>query len=68
MARAAPTPLDAGLVQIRKGEAQPHAAPEGRGARPAAETRIGIAGSDCPSQSMSSCVSSRLSVARASKP
>ncbi len=42
MARAAPTPLDAGIVQIRKGEAQPHAAPEGRGARPPAETRIGI--------------------------
>ena len=42
MARAAPMPLDAGIVQIRKGEAQPHAAPEGRAPKQPAENRIGI--------------------------
>ncbi len=44
MPRAAPTPLDAGIVKVRKGEAQPHAAPEPRTLTPVApaENRIGI--------------------------
>jgi hypothetical protein len=44
MPRIVPAPLDAAIVKVRKGEAQPHAAPEGRRTQPAAvtENRIGI--------------------------
>jgi hypothetical protein len=44
MPRVAPTPLDAGIVKVRKGEAQPHAAPEPRRLASVAppENRIGI--------------------------
>ena len=44
MPRTAPAPLEAGIVKVRKGEAQPHAAPEGRrlAAVGPAEHRIGI--------------------------
>ena len=38
---AAATPLDATIVKVRKGEAQPHAAPEPRKLA-AVENRIGI--------------------------
>jgi hypothetical protein len=38
---AAATPLDATIVKVRKGEAQPHAAPGPRKLAPA-ENRIGI--------------------------
>ena len=38
---AAATPLDATIVKVRKGEAQPHAAPVPRKLAPA-ENRIGI--------------------------
>ena len=38
---AAATPLDATIVKVRKGEAQPHAAPEPRQLAPV-ENRIGI--------------------------
>ena len=38
---AAATPLDATIVKVRKGEAQPHAAPEPRRLAPV-ENRIGI--------------------------
>jgi hypothetical protein len=41
MPRTAPAPLEAGIVKVRKGEAQPHTAPEGRRLE-AAENRIGI--------------------------
>jgi hypothetical protein len=41
MPRAAPTPLDAGIVKVRKGEAQPHAAPEPHKLA-VVENRIGI--------------------------
>jgi hypothetical protein len=39
--RAAAAPLDATIVKVRKGEAQPHAAPNPRTSAPA-ENRIGI--------------------------
>ena len=39
--RAAAAPLDATIVKVRKGEAQPHAAPTPRASAPA-ENRIGI--------------------------
>lgn len=44
MPRPVPAPLDATIVKVRKGEAQPHAAPEGRRTKPleVAENRIGI--------------------------
>jgi hypothetical protein len=43
MPRSAPTPLDAGIIKVRKGEAQPHAAPVVVVPKPApAENRIGI--------------------------
>jgi hypothetical protein len=44
MPRPAPTPLDSTIVKVRKGEAQPHTAPEGRQLKPveAVENRIGI--------------------------
>ena len=42
MPRAAPAPLDAAIVKVRKGEAQPHAAPEPGCAIAPAENRIGI--------------------------
>src|ERR1700689_5414695 len=44
MPRNAPAPLDAGIVKVRKGEAQPHAAPQvGRlKAVEGTENRIGI--------------------------
>ena len=44
MPRTAPAPLDAAIVKVRKGEAQPHAAPEGRRPKGAEtmENRIGI--------------------------
>jgi hypothetical protein len=42
MPRAAATPLDATIVKVRKGEAQPHAAPEPRKPLAVVENRIGI--------------------------
>jgi hypothetical protein len=45
MPRAAPAPLDAGIVKVRKGEAHPHAAapePQKLAAVAPAENRIGI--------------------------
>ena len=41
MPRTAPAPLDAGIVKVRKGEAQPHGAAAPRRQAPA-ENRIGI--------------------------
>jgi hypothetical protein len=42
MPRTAPAPLDAGIVKVRKGDAQPHAAAEARRPPPVTENRIGI--------------------------
>ena len=44
MPRAVPAPLDAGIVRVRKGEAQPHAALEPRRLASVAppESRVGI--------------------------
>jgi hypothetical protein len=42
MPRAAATPLDATIVKVRKGEAQPHAAPEPHKPLAVVENRIGI--------------------------
>ena len=45
MPRTAPTPLDAGIVKVSKGKAQPHAAaaePQPLAAEAPAENRVGI--------------------------
>ena len=42
MSRSAPAPLDAGIVKVSKGNAQPHAAAAVERQKPAVETRIGI--------------------------
>jgi len=42
MPRTAPAPLDAGIVKVRKGEAQPHTTAEPRKPTLVAENRIGI--------------------------
>jgi hypothetical protein len=42
MPRTAPAPLDAGIVKVSKGNAQPHAAAEPRRPALVAENRIGI--------------------------
>ena len=63
---AAATPLDATIVKVRKGEAQPHAAPEPRklaGSRTASASR-----SASRSLSMSSSGCWRLNGAPASRP
>jgi len=42
MPRSAPTPLDAGIVKVSKGHAQPHAAAQAKPRPAPAENRIGI--------------------------
>ena len=63
---AAATPLDATIVKVRKGEAQPHAAPEPRKLA-VVENRIGIT-VRFPELSMNSSGCWRLNGAPASRP
>jgi hypothetical protein len=42
MPRSAPAPLEAGIVRVSKGDAQPHAAAQARPKPAPAESRIGI--------------------------